>query len=76
MTKDTYNVRQTATFEDVEVIRETEKAILCIIPEVGLEATWIPKSVLDEDSEVHGLEDAGALIIDRWFAIKEKWIEG
>ncbi len=50
-------------------IRETEKAIQCQC-EDGKEH-WIPKSQIDDDSEVYRLGNAGLLIVNQWFWDKE-----
>lgn len=49
---------------------ETVKAILFEDAGSG-EEFWIPKSVIDEDSEVQGLADEGTLIVAEWWAEKE-----
>lgn len=52
---------------------ETEKAILVMFdegPRMG-ETVWVPKSVIDEESEVQGTGDEGLLCIAEWFAEKE-----
>lgn len=54
--------------EEVTVLRETEAAILI---EYENEEFWIPKSQIQEDSEVSGVGDVGTLSIPRWLA-KEK----
>ena len=32
---------------------------------------WVPKSVVDDDSEVYQKDDEGTLVLPEWFAIKE-----
>jgi hypothetical protein len=64
----------TATFEDAIVIRETEQAILVRAPEID-EDVWVPKSQIDEDSEVFEMGTEGALIVARWLALKNGWID-
>jgi hypothetical protein len=66
---------QTATFEDVIVKRETDKAILVLIPEIDDENHWIPKSAIDDDSEVYQMGTSGALIIQRWLALANEWVD-
>jgi hypothetical protein len=61
-------MRQLAEIEDVEAIRETDAALLCLI--AGREV-WIPKSQIHDDSEVWGEEQEGTLVIPEWLA-KEK----
>lgn len=63
---------QLTWFEDVEVLHETEQAILCVVDE---EEVWIPKSQIHDDSEVHKAGTSGRLIIPEWLAAK-KGLEG
>ncbi len=58
-------------FDGVKCTAETTKAILCIVD--GTEV-WIPKSVVDDDSEVSSKDDEGLLIVAEWFARKQGWI--
>lgn len=55
-------------FEDVTVLAETEKAILCVIDD---EEHWIPISQIHDDSEVYRMGTEGVLIITRWLAKKK-----
>ena len=55
---------------DVEAINSTPKALLCRL-EDGREV-WIPRSVVDEESEVHDEGDQGVLVVAGWFAEKEE----
>jgi hypothetical protein len=51
------------------IIRETEKAILC---DVGKDKpAWIPKSMIDDDSEIREVGESGEITISEWFARKE-----
>jgi len=56
------------TIPDVTVNKETDKALLC---EIEGEEMWIPKSQIQDDSEVFAEGDEGDLIISEWIA-KEK----
>lgn len=57
-------------FEVAEVRAETDKAILCVFDDG--EEHWIPKSVIDDDSEVFDANHGdGTLIVSSWFAEKE-----
>lgn len=66
------------TFEDkVEiegaiVVRETEKALQVRANwDVGIQRLeWVPKSQIDDDSEVWKLGQMGTLIVSRWWAVK------
>lgn len=60
--------REVAEFEDAVAIKETERALLCRID--GKEH-WIPKSQIDDDSEVYQDGDEGKLVVSMWFAEKE-----
>lgn len=62
------------TFADSHAMRETEQALQC---EIDGKLIWIPKSVIDDDSEVFDATDnkAGKLIVKGWFARKEGLVE-
>ena len=51
------------------IIRETEKAILCDVGKDKL--VWIPKSTVDDDSEIWKVGESGEITINEWFAEKE-----
>ena len=53
---------------DSECLGETESAIRVRTPD---KTVWVPKSLLDEASEVVGLGDKGNLVVAEWFAIRE-----
>ncbi len=57
--------------EDVEVKKETEKALLCLIDGKEL---WIPKSQIDDDSEVFEEGHYGTLIITQWIAEQKELV--
>lgn len=61
--------REVVVLEDVLCIAETAKAIKVILPDN--DETWVPKSQVDEDSEVYENNSSGTLIVTRWFADKE-----
>jgi len=54
--------------KDVVCERETPKAIL--VKSNGV-STWVPKSVIHDDSEVYKEGTSGKLVVARWFAEKE-----
>jgi hypothetical protein len=54
-----------ARFENVTVLRETEKAILC---EIDGKQVWLPKSQIHDDSEVYKMGTEGELVISQWLA--------
>lgn len=56
---------ETVEFENVTVKIETEKALLCIINDAEV---WIPKSQIDDDSEVYKKDTEGKLIVTEWIA--------
>ena len=58
---------ETVEIEDVTVTAETELALLCLIDD---KQHWIPKSVVDEDSEVSADGETGTIVLLRWFAEK------
>jgi hypothetical protein len=62
---------ETVTFEVEGVEAETEKAIRV---EIEGEPFWVPKSQIDDDSEVYSRksgEGGGKLIVSAWWAKKE-----
>lgn len=52
---------------DVQAVRETEAALLVVIEN---EDVWVPKSLIDDDSEVWKTGDKGILVVPEWFARK------
>lgn len=59
--------------ENAKVLRDSGKAIL-VEAEALDEPTWVPKSVIHDDSEIweEGQED-GDLVVQDWWAEKEGW---
>ena len=55
----------TATFDDVEVVRDTELALLCTIAGAR---HWIAVSQVLPGSEVRHAGDRGRLVIPEWLA--------
>lgn len=60
------------TFSDYTCTRETEKAIL--VEGGDGEETWIPKSQIDDDSEVYKKDTEGDLVISEFLAEKLGWL--
>lgn len=56
------------TFKGARCTAETRKAILVQIDD---EEYWIPKSQVEDDSEVYQSGDEGELVVTSWFAEKE-----
>jgi hypothetical protein len=57
----------------VTVLRETDRAILVEGKDLD-EETWIPKSMVHEDSEVwKDGQEAGELVVKTWFARERGW---
>lgn len=54
--------------DDVRAIKETDAALLC---DINGEEIWIPKSQIDDDSEVWQEGDDGVLIISEFIAEKK-----
>ncbi len=52
-------------FGDVEVLAESDKAVLC---DVEGEEVWIPKSQIHDDSEVYAADTSGRLVVTEWIA--------
>jgi hypothetical protein len=63
--------RDKVEIEDVEVLRDTGKALLCRINEREI---WIPQSQIDDDSEVYQEGDSGTLIVSEWIALEKKLV--
>lgn len=59
---------ETIEFKDVKCIKETAAALLCLI---GDDEVWMPKSQVDDDSEVASEGDEGVLVITEWIAIQK-----
>ena len=58
----------TVSFHDVSVIKDTGKALLCLIEG---EEIWIPQWAVHPDSEVYNEDTEGELVILERFAEKE-----
>lgn len=54
--------------DDVECVKETEKALLLVIDG---DEVWCPKSVIGDDSDIQGDGDTGRLVVQEWWAEKE-----
>lgn len=52
-------------FKDAKALRGTDKAILVRIEE---EEHWIPRSQIDDDSEVYEAGHEGELVVSQWIA--------
>lgn len=63
-------MKETVQIQNVTVARETDAALLV---NVEGEEIWIPKSQIDDDSEVYKKDTEGTLVIPRWLA-EEKGI--
>ena len=61
--------KEPVTLLRTKCLRETEKAILVELND-GQEL-WVPKSQVDDDSEVYQKGDTGSLVITAWFASRE-----
>lgn len=64
--------RDKVEIEDVFCERETAKAILVDLGSKGKK--WIPKSLIDDDSEVYATGHTGTLVVPEWFAVKENLV--
>lgn len=60
----------TVEFEGCECRFDSDKAIRVRIPELD-RSVWIPRSQIDDDSEVYKRGTEGTLIVSEWFATKE-----
>lgn len=54
------------SIEGVKGINQTDKAVLCLVPDKG--EVWIPQSQIDDDSEVYSADSEGTLVISLWIA--------
>jgi len=63
--------RGTVTFEGVVVKAETTSALLV---EVDGEEVWMPKSQIDDDSEVYKAGTSGKLVVTEWIATQKKLV--
>ena len=59
------------SFEKVLCSAETEKAIFVYGVTDSEDGIWVPKSLVDDDSEVYKKGDEGTLVLPEWFAVKE-----
>ena len=59
-------------FDDVTCVAESDRSILV---EIGDEQVWLPKSQVDEDSEVFKKDDEGRLVVTKWIA-QERELQG
>lgn len=64
---------ETYEIEDVEATIATSMALLCKFPDKR-EEVWVPRSLINEESEVQEEGDRGTLIVAGWFAEKEELI--
>ncbi len=65
MAKQKFTRDECVEFKGVTVLRESEKAILCV---VDGEEYWIPKSQIHDDSEVYEDGTEGTLVVSEWIA--------
>ena len=57
-----------AKFDNSVGLKETDQALLC---EIEGEERWIPKSQIDDDSEVYAEGHTGLLVVNEWWAERE-----
>ena len=55
-------------------ISETAAAVLVACDDFD-EPQWVPKSQIDEDSEVYAKDTEGTLIVSVWLARKKGWMK-
>jgi hypothetical protein len=60
----------TVNFHDVEVRKQTDKALLCYFHEFE-EEYWIPQSQIHDDSEVWKAGQRGTIVISEWIATQK-----
>lgn len=59
------------TIDEVIVKHVTEKALLCEIEDAQV---WIPKSQLQDGTDVEDIDDIGVIVIPRWLAESKKLV--
>ena len=69
MMEEIMEFREKVRIDDVEILRATDKAVLCQIED---QQVWIPQSQIDDDSEVWKEGDTGTLIVSDWIAKEKK----
>jgi len=62
------NFSDKVSFEDVRALKDSGKALLCLI---GEEKVWIPHSHIHDDSEVYEEGHEGTLIVSEWIATEK-----
>lgn len=60
--------RNKARFDGVRCIRETDAALLVVIDG---QQHWMPKSHVDDDSEVYAEGHDGELVVSEWIAVEK-----
>lgn len=61
--------------EDVEVLHETDKALLVRFPTAkGTKDEWIPKGQISDDSEVYENGHKGTIIVSEWIAEQKRLV--
>lgn len=58
---------------DAEIVKETEKALLVVFEGAQDEPIWIPKSQVDDRSEIWQAGESGKIWISAWIA-REKGV--
>jgi hypothetical protein len=66
-------VSETYKVEDVVCTAESDAAIKVEGSDIG-EPTWVPKSQIDDDSEVYAKGTEGTLIVTEWIAKQKGWL--
>jgi hypothetical protein len=59
--------------EDAVASIETPDALLVSAP-VFDQSQWIPKSQIDDSSDIHAEDDAGVLVVTMWLARERGWV--
>lgn len=61
-------------YDGCKVKRESDKALLVLIPDIDTEPVWVPKSVIHDDSEVYCEGTSGVLAVKTWWAEEQGWV--
>lgn len=61
------------TLHDCKCVAETDAAILVESPDLT-KSEWIPKSQLDDDSEIFRKGHTGTCVVTEWLAEQRGWL--
>lgn len=56
---------------EIQVVTNTDKAVLCLLPEYEYEEVWIPFSVIEDNGEDLAKGDEEVVYVADWWMKKE-----